>query len=345
MSDPIRLAILGCGTIARTSHLPAALAHPDVRLAALVDSDLKRAESLIPSNPKGCIATTDYRPLLTEVDAVINALPNSLHVPVNLEALAAGVHVLCEKPLATTAEGARACVEIAEQNKCVLAVGMSRRFVASHPLLHMVLSEGLLGKVLGYEWQYGGAFAWKSASGFYFSRELAGGGALIDFGVHMLDSLIDWFGPISAFDYQDDNWGSGIEANAILDVKHDGPYGQIEGHLRVSRTYTLKNNLLVRGRDITAEISVTDPDAVILHRTIQGQAVSETLRLPDYPATSGFYKQLDNFVESIRGRQKPEVNGRRALEVISLIEDCYRNARRIPEPWFELRPEPAKAGA
>ncbi|MBZ5718749.1 MAG: Gfo/Idh/MocA family oxidoreductase [Acidobacteriia bacterium] len=345
MTDPIRLAILGCGTIARTSHLPAVLVHPDVRLAALVDSDLKRAQSLLPGTPEGCVAVTYYRPLFGQLDAIINTLPNSLHAPVTLEALRAGVHVLCEKPLATTAADARVCAETAEQKNRVLAVGMNRRFVASHPLLRLVLREGLLGPVQDYEWQYGGAFAWKSASGFYFSRALAGGGALIDFGVHMLDSLIDWFGPVSEFDYQDDNLGSGIEANALLDVKHAGPYGEIQGHLRVSRTYTLKNSLLVRGAAATAEIPATDPDVVILHRTIQGQAVSETLRLPDYPATSSFYKQLDNFVESIRGRQKPEADGRRALEVIGLIEDCYRQARRIPEPWFEPLPELAKAGA
>jgi predicted dehydrogenase len=58
--------------------------------------------------------------------------------------------------------------------------------------------------------------------------------------------------------------------------------------------------------------------------------------LPNFPTTSSFYKQLDNFVQSIRGTQKPEVNGKQAALVLQLIEDAYANAGRIPEPWSEI---------
>ena len=335
MKGPVRLAILGCGAITRSEHIPSAMAHPQVQLDALVDADLSRANGLIQNRGLTCKAVADYHDLLGRVDAVINALPNHLHTVINQDFLSAGVNVLCEKPLTITAMDARACTELAEKKKLVLAVGMNRRFAASHPLLKLVMQEGLLGTVRDYDFQYGGAFDWRSASGFYFDRAKAGGGALVDFGVHMLDSVIDWFGPVTAFDYQDDDWGSGIEANAILDVKHDGHWGEIKGRLRLSRTFSLKNRLLIRGSQANAEISVQDPEVVVLHRAIAGKAVSQTLRLDDYPAGSSYLRQLDNFVQSVATGIKPEVDGWQAVRVLELIENCYAHKRRIPEPWTE----------
>ncbi len=339
MTEPIRLAILGCGAITRSEHIPAVAAHPGVQLVALVDSDLARANALIQNRGLGCKAAADYREVLGQVDAVVNALPNHLHVSSNMDCLRAGAHVLCEKPLAITAAEARSCTEIAEKKKLVLAVGMNRRFAASHSLLKLVIEGGLLGSgpnsIQSYDFQYGGAFDWRSASGFYFDRAQAGGGALMDFGVHMLDSTIDWFGPVSAFDYQDDDWGSGIEANLFLDVKHDGQFGKIPGHLRISRTFGLKNRMLVRGTAASAEISVHDPEVVVIHRAIGGAPVSQTLRLENLPGASSYWRQLDNFVHSIANRCKPEVDGWQAVRVLELIESCYAHKRRIAEPWTE----------
>jgi UDP-N-acetylglucosamine 3-dehydrogenase len=334
----IRVGILGCGAITRIEHLPAALAHPDVQLIALVDSDTNRAHALAQSRSVHCQISADFRPLLSQLDAVINALPNSLHAPVTLEILRAGVHVLCEKPLAIKAADALACAAMAEQRGLVLAAGMNRRFVASHKLMRLVLDEGTLGPLKSYSCDYGGVFDWKSASGFYFSKELAGGGAMIDFGVHLLDSLIDWFGPVSEFSYQDDNWGSGIEANAIMELRHSGHYGLVEGRLQASRTFLLKNRLLVRGCEAEAEVNIADLDSLIVRRAIGGEQVCQTLRLTD-AKTSSFYKQLDNFVQSIRGTQEPEVNGTQAAVVLQLIEDAYANAGRIPEPWSAISSE------
>jgi predicted dehydrogenase len=336
MTESIRLAILGCGAITRGEHIPAVSAHPGVQLVALVDTDLARANALIQNRGLSCRAVSDYREVLGQVDAVVNALPNHLHVSSNMDCLRACVHVLCEKPLAITAVDARSCAEFAEEKKLVLAVGMNRRFAASHPLLKLVIEEGLLGSVQNYDFQYGGAFDWRSASGFYFDRAKAGGGALVDFGVHMLDSVIDWFGPVSAFDYQDDDWGSGIEANLLLDLKHTGRFGDVPGHLRISRTFGLKNRILVRGTAASAEISVHDPEVVVIHRAIGGAAVSQTLQLEKSPSGSSYWRQLDNFVQSIVNRGKPEVDGWQAVRVLELIESCYAQKRRIAEPWAEF---------
>jgi len=342
MTEPIRLAILGCGAITQSEHIPAISAnsgaHSGMQLVALVDTDLPRINALIRNGGLGCKAVADYHEVLGQVDAVLNALPNHLHVSSNLDCLRAGVHVLCEKPLAITAADARSCTELAEEKQLVLAVGMNRRFAASHSLLKLVIEEGLLGSIQSYDFQYGDPFDWRSASGFYFDRAKAGGGALVDFGVHMLDSVIDWFGPVCAFDYQDDDWGSGIEANVLLDLKHEGHSGEVRGHLQISRTFGLKNRLLVRGAAASAEIAVHDPDIVVIHRKIGDAAVSQTLRLENCPGGSSYWRQIDNFVRSVVNHSRPEVDGWQAVRVLELIENCYAHKRRIAEPWAESEP-------
>jgi predicted dehydrogenase len=338
ISQKLRLAFLGCGTITRTQHLPAALAHPAIEVAALVDSDEQRAHALAQSSGLRCSIFTDYHKAMERSDAVVNALPNSLHAATSLELLRAGKHVLCEKPLAITSADARACAELAAEKGLVLAVGMNRRFEASHQLLRGVLRDGQIGNISSYDWQYGGPFEWKSASAFYFSRDLAGGGVLMDFGVHLLDSLLSWFGPVTAVEYQDDDWGGGIEANCILDLQHDGEYGSVHGRVQMSRTVELRNRLLITGAHARAEIRVGDADTLLMHRKVGALPVIDSLSIACELGKSSFYKQLDNFVESTIGKQKPEVDGWQALRTMELIERCYAHRRRIPEPWSEVSP-------
>jgi len=348
MTDKIRLAILGCGAITRDSHLPAAVAIPGIRVAALVDSDFKRADTLRRSFGLDCKVTTDYQTILNEVDGIINALPNHLHVPVTLDAFRAGRHVLCEKPLALTETDARTLCEAAQNKGLLLAVGMHMRFHPNHRVLRLAMDEGMLGAIEGYDWEHGGAWDWDTKSGFYFSRTQAGGGILIDFGPHLLDRVIDWFGPVEQFDYQDDNWGGGIEANVLLRLTHSGRYGKVSGRLRLSRTYLVKNLLLVQGTQSTAELRLNGVDSVTLHRLIGGHDVSMALRLSDLPESRPnqcYFDQLNNFAESIRGTQKPLVDGWQAMETIKLIEGCYAKAKRIPEPWAEVHGAPIGVNA
>jgi predicted dehydrogenase len=270
------------------------------------------------------------------VDAIINALPNHLHAPTTIEALNAGIPVLCEKPLATSSRDARTCCDAADEQGVILCVGMNRRFHPQQMLLKLAIEAGTLGTVQSYDSQYGGPYDWDTASGFYFSRAQAGGGVLIDYGVHMLDSLVDWFGPVTGFDYQDDDWGSGIESNVLLSLTHGGRFGVVTGHARMSRTYTLPNRLLVRATQCVAEAPFTDPKIVILHQELLGKKIDTTLRLNSGDRHTAFYEQLDNFVLSIQGRATPLVDGRHALAVLELIENCYAQRKRIPEPWSEV---------
>jgi predicted dehydrogenase len=254
-----------------------------------------------------------------------------------MELLTAGIPVLCEKPLAPTVEEATTCCEAAERSGVLLAVGMVRRFHSSTILMKRVLDDGFLGSVSRYEWDLGVPYNWDTASGFYFYRQQSGGGVLLDEGVHDLDLLTHWFGSVKAFKCQADDWGSGVESNVILTLEHADHKGDLTGQLRLSRTYTLKNRLLICGTQGKAEILRADPTSVLIQRDVAGQQVNMTLRLPSASCHEDpFFAQLDNFLTAVQGRATAAVSGRQALATIDLIQRCYSEATRIREPWLEI---------
>lgn len=332
----IKLGILGCGAITRGRHIVSALAHPDVELVALVDADVNRAAALQDQHGLNCKAVGDYHDILGQVDAVINALPNFLHAPVNREFLEAGVHVLSEKPLAISATDARSCAEAAAKKGVILAVGMPFRLRESSQILPILLENHELGNLQTYAWDYGMPFEWPAASTYFLSRAHAGGGVLLDEGVHLLDCLLNWFGEVVEYHCETDDWGGGIEANAVLQLRHRRNGHEVEGYVRLSRTYTLKNCLRVDGDRAYVEILRSNPDALVLTRKVDGHPIAASLSFPQEkgrPAGNPFFAELDDFVQAIQKRQAPLVDGWQALQTIELIEKCYATAARIPEPW------------
>lgn len=346
MPDRIRLGILGCGAITQNAHLPAALRHPGVKVTALVDVDLNRARLLQRSIGLDCQLAERFSDVLGNVDAAIIATPNHLHASTTIDVLKAGVHVLCEKPLALSASDARACCEVARAKGLVLAVGMNRRFDDCQVLLRRLLEDGALGSLVGYDWECGSPWEWETTSGFYFSRAQAGGGVLMDVGVHLLDSLLDWFGPVKQLDYQHDDWGSGIEANALLKLHHSGRFGEVTGSVKLSRTYNLGNRLVVSGSAARTILPNADRSVVTMHRMLGGHEAIMTLRLTesDSPDDS-FSRQMGDFVESIQYHRQATVDGWQAVRLVDLLEQCYAQARRLSEPWAEVGAVCHEAGA
>src|SRR5438105_12503310 len=126
---PVKYGVIGCGAIAQRRHIPECIANPESKLVALADTVKERVEML--GTKYGAKAYTDYKEMLKDpnVDAVVVAGPNSLHAPQSIDALNAGKHVLCEKPMATTRDDARAMLEAAKKNKRFLMIGLNQRLM------------------------------------------------------------------------------------------------------------------------------------------------------------------------------------------------------------------------
>ena len=133
-ATPVRIGIIGCGKIATCSHIPGFLKAPATQVTALFDTERPRAEAAQKSLAPGAAAFTEYEALLKSeaVDAVSVCTPNFLHHPMTLAALKAGLHVLCEKPMAATLSEADEMIRAAKKARRVLQINQSCRYSPSY---------------------------------------------------------------------------------------------------------------------------------------------------------------------------------------------------------------------
>jgi len=189
----LRVAVIGLGM--GRGHIRDYLQCPEAELVAICDQDAVRLAAV--ATEFGVAKTfTDYHEMLKSprLDAVSVALPNFLHAPVTLDCLAAGKHVLCEKPLALNAHEAEQMVRAARSRGLTLMVNFNFRFEAAAWTVHNAVDEGLLGDVYFARTGWHRNRGIPSWGGWFTTKRLSGGGGLIDLGVHRLDLALWYMG-------------------------------------------------------------------------------------------------------------------------------------------------------
>lgn len=187
---PLRAAVIGLGV--GGAHIEGYLKSPDTQLVAICDINPETLKARTQRYNLTDVATyTDSDALLTEAkpDIVSVCLPNALHKDVTIKALQAGAHVLCEKPLATTVSDARAMLRAAQQAGRRLMTAYNHRYRADVEWIRDLIQAGRLGRIYAVDawWRRETGIP---GSGWFGKKEMAGGGALIDLGVHMLDMAL-----------------------------------------------------------------------------------------------------------------------------------------------------------
>lgn len=183
---PIRVGVIGVGSIAEIAHLPNYRKNDQVVLAAVADFNEQRAQSV--ANKFGVAAAyTDVEQMLANenIDAVSICTPNTSHVPLALTAIRHGVDVLLEKPLSTDYSEAKALVAEAEKANRICMIGMPHRFRNQARALKHLVDAGELGDIY-----YVKAKILRrrgTPTGWFTDRSKSGGGSLMDIGVHALD--------------------------------------------------------------------------------------------------------------------------------------------------------------
>ena len=187
-NDTLNVAVIGLGWPGQR-HLEGYLKIPFVTVAAICDMSETLLASTHARFPAVETATRDYQSILArpDIDAVSICLPNWLHAPVSIEAIQAGKHVLCEKPLANTlAEGERLTAAVHASDR-IFMLALNNRFRVEIQALKRTIDAGTLGEIYYAKsgWmrrRWGG-----TVRGWFMEKEKSGGGPLIDLGVHMLD--------------------------------------------------------------------------------------------------------------------------------------------------------------
>lgn len=187
----IKVAVIGCGTIATAKHIQAYLANPDAEIKYFCDIRKERAEQAV--REYGCgTAIEDYHVILDdpEVEAVSICTPNHVHAPLSIACLRAGKHVLCEKPAARTYEEALEMQRVQHETGKVLNIGVVNRFNTGVNIIRNMIRGGELGELYHVYISFRSHRSIPGLGGAFTTKAIAGGGALIDWGVHFLDIVM-----------------------------------------------------------------------------------------------------------------------------------------------------------
>ncbi|MGH7625023.1 MAG: Gfo/Idh/MocA family protein [Gemmatimonadaceae bacterium] len=186
MKPSVKIGVVGAGAIAQVAHLPALARMRSAEIVALCDNDRAKARALaerfaIPD------VFTDIEDMLEldRLDAILVTTPNHLHEPHVLSALAAGMQVLCERPLALTARGVERILAAAARADRKVVVGNNHRFRSDVQALSSFLRNGELGKLTAV--RAGHRQPKRVAEGWRYRRAEAGGGAFMEHGLPLLD--------------------------------------------------------------------------------------------------------------------------------------------------------------
>jgi predicted dehydrogenase len=189
--ETTKVAIIGCGTIANGAHIPNYMAAAEAEIKYFCDIIPEKAKAAV--DKYGCgIAVADYHDILNdpEITAVSVCTPNKMHTPISIDFLMAGKNVLCEKPAARTYKEALLMQEAQHRSGKVLNIGVVNRFNTAVNQIKNLIDAGELGEVYHVYVSFRSQRGIPGLGGAFTTKEISGGGVLIDIGVHNLDIVM-----------------------------------------------------------------------------------------------------------------------------------------------------------
>ena len=248
----VRVGIIGCGRIAQRRHIPEYVTSPNAELVGYFDMDLNRAQEMANQYGGKAYATIDELLADETIDAVSVCTANNTHAQISIQALKAGKHVLCEKPMATTVEDCEKMVQTAKEENRFLMIAQNQRFNIGHIRAKELIEQGMIGKLLTFKTTFchGGPEGWLAAGSgekvsrdiWFFDKKVASMGAMADLGIHKADLIQYLLGQkisevtakVMTLDKRDSSGNLiSLEDNAICILKMDGG---VYGTLTVSWT-------------------------------------------------------------------------------------------------------------
>jgi predicted dehydrogenase len=190
-STKIGFAVIGLGAIAQSSVLPSLAKHKRARLVALVSRDKKKAQRLARKHKaKFAYTNEELSSCLAnpEVDALFIATPPGEHASATIAAARAHKHVLCEKPLAASAEQSAAMVEVCRENGVILMTAYRKYFEPSSSFLKKLIQQGDLGRIDLIHTSFSEMYRPGISQPWLVEPELAGGGPLMDLGIYCVNT-------------------------------------------------------------------------------------------------------------------------------------------------------------
>lgn len=344
----VRVAIIGIGAIAESTHLHYLMKNELTEVVGLVDMDVNRAEAVAKKN--GISHWFQSVEGLLEsmvVDAVFICTPNSTHIPIARKAAEKGVHVFIEKPIGIQIEEVEEYIELAKANKVKTMVGMTHRFRREASILKSYIDQGKLGDLY-----YVKAKLFRgrgTPKGWFTNKSLSGGGALMDIGVHVLD-LAWWLmgcpeprsisgKAIGALgNYQTkytSSWASKnnqLNANHVFDVD-DFSSGWIR--FRNGAVLNIEVAWAMHGEQdegISIELFGDQGGAKLNPLTIYGEENGiVTKNEPHFAKNDVFQDELNHFIDCLVEQKEPLIDAEQGLSVLKMLLALYESSEEERE--------------
>ncbi len=330
-----RIALVGVGRIG-TSHLEALSQVPNATLEAVVDPRRAAAEAVAEQKGVRWFEDYDAPELLDAVDAVIICTPPNLHYEIARHFLNSGKHVLCEKPLTIASRHAEELVALADQGNLVLMMASKFRYDDDIVKAKAILEAGILGRVVLYENTFCAKAMMKDR--WNASREIAGGGVLIDNGTHAVDIARYLLGPIQEVQAQNGIFAQGLEVEDTARLQfrtRAGVIGMID--LSWSINKEVDNFISVFGSEGTLLIGWKGA-------SYKQDGNSRWVRFGEgYDKIGALRKQLENFVGTLSGTARPLITPEDALASVKAIETAYASTRQ--NNWLTVGAASASSSA
>ena len=209
MSEKIKVGIIGCGGIANGKHMPSVKKLENVEMVAFCDIVKERAEKAKADfGTQDAAVYTDYKDLLKDpsITAVHVCTPNRSHSFITVDALHAGKHVICEKPMAINSAEAKKMLDAAKETGRILTIGYQNRYRQDSQFLKRACDNEDLGEIY-----YAKALALRRRAvptwGVFLNEYEQGGGPLIDIGTHALDLTLWMFKKLGDQKETGNAWG------------------------------------------------------------------------------------------------------------------------------------------
>ncbi len=348
----IKFGIIGAGAISASSCREIS-SHPHAQIIAAADVNRQRLRQLQQTfSIPNIYPTAEALLQNTEINAVYIAVPNAYHAPIALQALGVDKHVILDKPFALNLQQAKEVTDMAQQQDRVFMLGMNQRFVPGAQAIKTLADEGDLGEL------YHGKAFWMRRSGiprlgtWFGSKELAGGGSLLDIGVHLLDLvlyILDNFEPVAVSGATHSKFGSrGLgEGGWGLSDRENIPYDVDDFataliKLKGGVTVSLDVSWALHQRDSNAmnvNLFGTEAGATVYPAEVYAYGANKgEYQLLQNPAAASQYEHSSrffNFINTILGEEQLCVTIEQALAVQSIIDAIYQSSQSGKEVRFD----------
>lgn len=329
----LKIGIIGCGKITEVRHAPEYAENPNCQLVAFFDVVPERAKAL--AEQYGGVAYDSIEALLaSDVDAVSVCVANAYHAQASIQALKAGKHVLCEKPMATTPEDCEAMVAAAKAAGKFLMIGQNQRLAKAHVKAREIIESGEMGRVITFETHFAhpGPEGWTGVrDSWFFDKKVASFGVMADLGVHKTDLIHYLTGKkivrtSAVLATLDKTFSDGrpitVDDNAYaIYTMEDG----VVGTMHVSWTnYGNENNSTKMYMEGGVLRMYDDPKYSLIVEKRDGEVIPYELDLltSNKEQTSGGRTStgvIDAFVESIITNTPPAISGESAMHAMKVV--------------------------